>query len=51
MNNKYTIRVSHPLIRPGLVIQTEASEKYLVAVVAKLFEKAREINGDESTAK
>lgn len=44
MNNKYKIRVGHPLLRPGLTIETESSEKYLVDVVTKLLEKVREIN-------
>ena len=44
MNNKYTIRAKHPLIRAGLLIETESSEKYVVAVVGKLMELIREIN-------
>ena len=48
MNNRYEIEVSHPLIRPGLVIRTEASEKYLVAVVKTLMERVREINTPET---
>jgi len=44
VNNKYTIRVKHPLIRAGLTIETEASEKYVVAVVEKLMELIREYN-------
>jgi len=44
MNNKYVIKVGHPLLRPGLEIETEASEKYVVAVVNTLMGKVREIN-------
>ncbi len=44
MNNKYTIRISHPLVRPGMVIETEASERYVDAVVKKLMEIVRAIN-------
>ena len=44
MNNKYTIRVTHPLIRPGLTIETEASERYAMQVVEKLMEIVRAIN-------
>ena len=44
MNNKFIITLKHPLVRPGLEITTEASEKYLVPVVEKLMEKVREIN-------
>jgi hypothetical protein len=44
MNNRYIIRVGHPLLRPGLEIETEASEKYLVAVVQTLLDKVRDIN-------
>lgn len=47
MNNKYEIEIGHPLLRPGLTIRTEASEKYLVPVVEKLMEKVREINKTE----
>ena len=47
MNNKYIIKVSDPLLRPGLVIETEASEKYLVKVTQKLLELVREINEAE----
>lgn len=44
MNNKYKIKVKHPLLRPGLEIETEASEKYLVPVLTVLMEKVREFN-------
>jgi hypothetical protein len=44
MNNRYIIRVESPLLRPGLVIETESSEKYLVEVVKMLLDKVREIN-------
>jgi hypothetical protein len=51
MNNKYIIRVTHPLIRPGVTIETEASEKYVVAVAKTLLEKVREINGAPNESK
>lgn len=44
MNNKYIIKAKHPLLRAGLYIETESSEKYLVEVVKKLMELIREIN-------
>ena len=44
MNNKYIIRVKHPLLRAGLSIETEASEKYVVKVAQKVMEIIREIN-------
>jgi hypothetical protein len=47
MNNKYVIRVTHPLLRPGLEIETEASKKYVVDVVNTLMTKVREINNGE----
>lgn len=46
MNNKYIIKVEHPLIRPGISIWTEASERYVELVVRKLMEIIREINSD-----
>lgn len=47
MNNKYIVRAKHPLLRTGLSIETEASERYVVAVVKKLMELIREINKPE----
>lgn len=47
MNNKYKIKVGHPLVRPGLTIETEASERYVVAVVRTLMDLVREVNGLE----
>lgn len=44
MNNKYTIRVGHPLLRPGLSIETEASERYVEPVVVRLLEMVRRLN-------
>jgi len=44
MNNKYIVRVYHPLLRAGLEIETESSERYVVAVVKKLLDLVREIN-------
>lgn len=44
MNNKYTIRIEHPLVRPGITIVTESSEKYVVAVTKKAMELVRELN-------
>ena len=44
MNNKYIIKAKHPLIRTGLSIETEASERYVVRVVNKLMDLIREIN-------
>ena len=44
MNNKYIIRAKHPLLRIGLEIETEASERHVVSVTSKLFELIREIN-------
>jgi hypothetical protein len=44
MNNKYKITVEHPLVRLGIKIETEASEKYLVPVTNKVMELVRELN-------
>lgn len=44
MNNKYKVTVEAPLIRAGLKIETECSEKYLTQVVDTLINKVREIN-------
>ena len=44
MNNKYIIKARHPLLRAGLIIETESSERYVVDVVNKLMELIRGIN-------
>lgn len=48
MNNKYKIKIKHPLVRAGIEIETESSEKYLVEVLKKVLEKVREFNKGES---
>ena len=50
MNNKYIIKVEHPLVRPGLTIETEASERYVPDVVGRLMEIVRDINRDGGSA-
>lgn len=44
LNNRYRIRVEAPLLRPGLTIETEVSERYLVEVVETVMGMVREIN-------
>ena len=44
MNNKYIIKISSPIVRHGIQIETECSEKYLVLVLKKIVEIAREFN-------
>ena len=44
MNNKYKIKVESPLVRSGITIETECSEKYVVPVTEKIMELVREIN-------
>ena len=44
MNNKYKITIEAPLLRSGMKIETECSEKYVKKVTDKLMEIAREIN-------
>lgn len=44
MNNIYKIKVEHPLVRPGLTIETEASERYVTEVTNMLLKYVREIN-------
>lgn len=44
LNNRYTVIVGSPLLRPGLTISTECSGKYLVDVVATLMGAVRQIN-------
>ena len=44
MNNKYKITLESPLVRAGIKIETECSEKYVVPVTEKLMEIVREVN-------
>ena len=44
MNNKYKITIESPLLRAGMKIETECSEKYVVPVTNKIMELVREIN-------
>ena len=48
MNNTYKITIESPLVRPGIKIETECSEKYLVMVMSKIMELVREINQPET---
>lgn len=47
MNNKYIIRVEHPILRAGLTVETEASERYVVKVLNKILELIREFNKEQ----
>lgn len=47
MNNKYKIIIEAPLVRPGIKIETECSEKYVIKVMEKIMELIREINTDK----
>lgn len=44
MNTPHTVTISAPLLRPGLKISAVCSERYVVAVAARLMDLAREIN-------
>jgi hypothetical protein len=44
MNNKYKITIKNPLIRPGIEIKTECSEKYVVIVLNKMMDLIRDFN-------
>ena len=43
-NETYTIKISSPLIRPGLEISTQVSKKYLIPVLNDLLDLIREFN-------
>ncbi len=44
MNNTYKIKVGSPLLRPGLTIETECSERYLGDVLQRVLDAVREFN-------
>jgi hypothetical protein len=47
-NERWVIRFSAPILRPGINIETEVSGKYLVSTVLKGMEFVREINNAEN---
>lgn len=46
MNETYEIEVSSPLLRPGIVIRTCVSKRYLAETTKDLLNIIREINKD-----
>lgn len=50
MNNRYRIKIESPVLRPGLTIETECSEKYVAPVVGRLLAIAREINSSAAAS-
>lgn len=50
MNNKYTIKLEAPLIRAGLSITTETSERYVVPVLNKMMDLVRDFNSPNPNA-
>ena len=44
MNNRYVIEVQSPLLRPGLTIKTEVSEKYVEKTLEKILEIIKQFN-------
>jgi hypothetical protein len=49
MNNTWQVEVSSPLLRPGIVVRTEVSEKCLVPTLNKAMESLRAFNDQEKT--
>ena len=47
-NEKYKIRVEAPLLRPGLSVETEVSQKYLVPIMYELLDLVRQFNKEQS---
>ncbi len=50
MNNKYLITAGAPLLRAGLTITTEVSEKYVVPATRMLLTLVRSLNDEVSDA-
>jgi len=46
MNNTYEIEIKSPLLRPGIVIRTEVSEKYVLPVLEQMLIMVRQHNID-----
>lgn len=43
-NETYEIEVTSPLLRPGLMLRTRVSGRYLVPVLRKVLDAVREFN-------
>jgi hypothetical protein len=43
-NETYEIEMRSPLLRPGIVIRTEVSKKYVVSTIRDFLDMVREIN-------
>ncbi|MBT4376187.1 hypothetical protein HOD29_02325 [archaeon] len=48
-NETYTIKITSPLIRPGMEIENQVSGKYLVKTLKYLFQKIRDFNNQEKS--
>ena len=46
MNNRFKVRIEDPLLRPGLSVETEVSEKYLVRCLHGLLDRVRAFNNN-----
>lgn len=47
-NETYTIRISSPLLRPGLEITTQVSKSYLVTTLNDLLDQVRDFNKQQA---
>jgi len=44
LNNTWVIEIESPILRPGITVSTEVSERYVVEAVIRAVQIAREIN-------
>jgi len=51
MNNRYKIKIESPLLRPGITIETEVSERYVVPVLTRMLNMVREFNEKQENRK
>ena len=51
LNNRYKITIQDPLCRPGLSIDTEVSERYVVEAIRRMMAMIREVNKPEEENK
>lgn len=43
-NEKYRIKIEAPILRPGLSVETEVSQKYLVPTLNAFLDSIRQFN-------
>ncbi len=47
-NETYTVKITSPLVRPGIEISTQVSKKYLIPTLNDLLDQIRDFNKQQA---